>query len=489
MIKAVLLDANKTIEDCGAIESHLPVIFSGIAEHIRDKGYSILEKDIRSLHDKFRVLHGNSAWEYHPVFWRTVVHHAWNGQFTDADVRDVYNQFLDFYIQTIRLHDDVLPTLRLLRKSYRLALVANGNADRLYRLVSMFKLNNFFDCIAISGESPFAKPDPFPFNYALSELQIHPEEAVMVGDRFTTDIAGARALGIRTIHISRKAYMSEFHGKPWLCPDADIRSIGEIPSLLENSPTSWVSTNASSYVGNEAVTDAVIVCGGKGVRMGAITSEKQKCILPLSGIPMLDYLIRSLVAVGCRRMFFLLGHYGDQVKRLVGDGRSYAINPVFLEGPYNGTLHAVASCFSEIRGPFYYLHAHVIYPTRLLEMLWSRYSATNDPQIVVVNTPKKIGHIRVQSLNDGIVTGIDITTEGGPAFGDLFLGVALYDKELFSRFAHYNGREMAELAVKKSLNDGRRIYALPYEGRWKHYETEGDYNADASCTPSVLVGW
>ncbi|MGN6558630.1 MAG: HAD family hydrolase, partial [Solirubrobacterales bacterium] len=50
-----------------------------------------------------------------------------------------------------------------------------------------------------SDETGHYKPAPQSFEAALSSLGVRPEEAIHVGDLRRTDVAGAAALGMRTV--------------------------------------------------------------------------------------------------------------------------------------------------------------------------------------------------------------------------------------------------------------------------------------------------
>jgi len=59
------------------------------------------------------------------------------------------------------------------------------------------------DGIVISAEAGVAKPDPAIFQRALALAGVPAEAAVHVGDTRAVDFAGARAAGLRAIHVDR----------------------------------------------------------------------------------------------------------------------------------------------------------------------------------------------------------------------------------------------------------------------------------------------
>ena len=48
-----------------------------------------------------------------------------------------------------------------------------------------------------------AKPSPLPFRAAVSQLGMEPSDALYVGDNPAVDFEGAKAIGMRTVRVSR----------------------------------------------------------------------------------------------------------------------------------------------------------------------------------------------------------------------------------------------------------------------------------------------
>src|SRR5947199_3481177 len=55
------------------------------------------------------------------------------------------------------------------------------------------------------------------------------------------------------------------------------------------------------------IRQAVILCGGRGTRLGALTAEMPKPLLPVDGAPFLDLLLFELGRHGIRRVLLLAG--------------------------------------------------------------------------------------------------------------------------------------------------------------------------------------
>ena len=58
---------------------------------------------------------------------------------------------------------------------------------------------------------------------------------------------------------------------------------------------------------------AVILVGGLGTRLGALTAMVPKPLIPINGRPFLEILVDALARHGIRRLVLMAGHLGDQL--------------------------------------------------------------------------------------------------------------------------------------------------------------------------------
>ena len=129
-------------------------------------------------------------------------------------------------------YSDVIPTLtELKQRRYKLGVIANQNYGTEQRLYN-WNLLQFFDIIASSAELGMAKPDPAIFEWALSQANCCPKNAVMVGDRLDNDMAPANRLGMHTVRLLRG--LGAYHNPQSVDekPEYTISSLAELLDLL-----------------------------------------------------------------------------------------------------------------------------------------------------------------------------------------------------------------------------------------------------------------
>ena len=89
------------------------------------------------------------------------------------------------------------------RQRARVGIVSNNILDEQQQKLRHCGLDRHIDVLVVSEEVGVLKPDPRIFEVALDRLAVAAPEAVMIGDSWTADIAGARAAGIRPIWFNR----------------------------------------------------------------------------------------------------------------------------------------------------------------------------------------------------------------------------------------------------------------------------------------------
>lgn len=124
------------------------------------------------------------------------------------------------------LFDDVLPTLKILKKR-RLILGILTNLDKdMKPLCQSLGLEPYINFIVTSSEAGADKPQASIFKLALKQAGVKANEAVHVGDQYQIDCLGAKAAGISPIFLDRQDANTEVKD----CPR--IRSLLQLGEYL-----------------------------------------------------------------------------------------------------------------------------------------------------------------------------------------------------------------------------------------------------------------
>ena len=122
----------------------------------------------------------------------------------------------------LRRFDDVGPALKALRGR---GMISNMNRPG-DELMEELGLSEFLDFAVTSLEVGAEKPHPPIFLAALEKAGAEPGDALHVGDQLTSDIEGARAVGIWPVLLDRDGNHKGIEG----CPR--IEGLSELPEVV-----------------------------------------------------------------------------------------------------------------------------------------------------------------------------------------------------------------------------------------------------------------
>ena len=110
-------------------------------------------------------------------------------------------EFLRLTNKYFCLMPDAAEVVRYLASKYPLTIISNGFKEVQYYKLEHSGLAPYFTHTLISEEVGINKPQPGIFEIALQRNGITANEALMIGDSYSSDIAGAKAIGIDQIWI------------------------------------------------------------------------------------------------------------------------------------------------------------------------------------------------------------------------------------------------------------------------------------------------
>lgn len=122
-----------------------------------------------------------------------------------------------------KLIDGALETLSALAPHYQMHIVSNGFHEVQELKMVTSGLRPFFEHIITSERASARKPDVRIYRFAEQLAGCEPSQAIMIGDRIETDIAGALSAGWRSVHFDPALSMTAQHR---------VSHLSEVPALL-----------------------------------------------------------------------------------------------------------------------------------------------------------------------------------------------------------------------------------------------------------------
>ncbi len=178
---------------------------------------------------------------------------------------------------------------------------------------------------------------------------------------------------------------------------------------------------------------AVIIAGGQGTRLGALTKEIPKPLVPVAGRPFLDHQLELMASQGIDQVVLCIGHFGDQIREFVGDGSRWGLEAAFSEdGPTllgtGGSLKKAAPLLAErffmIWGDSYLLLDY--------RQVWQRFLDSGLPGLMVVwrnQGQKEPSNVRL----DGDKVASYDKWSPGPEYDCIDYGLSAFERTVLER--------------------------------------------------------
>ena len=101
-----------------------------------------------------------------------------------------------------------------------------------------------------------------------------------------------------------------------------------------------------------------ILAGGLATRLRPTTRTVPKSLLELNGEPFVVHQLRLLHASGVRRVVLCVGHLGELIQRLIGDGSAFSLEMEYsFDGPVLlGTAGAVRNALPKLGESFFVMY-------------------------------------------------------------------------------------------------------------------------------------
>ncbi len=110
--------------------------------------------------------------------------------------------FRNISTKHIKLYDGVIDTFEMLKRSgKRIFLLSNGQREFTVPELKSMGIYNYFDRICSSSDLGISKPDEAFFQYLIKTENLNIKESIMIGNDHTSDIEGARRIGMDSLYI------------------------------------------------------------------------------------------------------------------------------------------------------------------------------------------------------------------------------------------------------------------------------------------------
>ncbi|MEM7190109.1 MAG: nucleotidyltransferase family protein [Pseudomonadota bacterium] len=226
---------------------------------------------------------------------------------------------------------------------------------------------------------------------------------------------------------------------------------------------------------------AMILAAGFGTRMGALTADQPKPLLPVAGRPLIDHALDHVAQAGLRRAIVNLHYRGDQIRAHLAGRKTPEIafsdeQPQILDTG-GGVVQAIPLLGD---APFVTCNSDAVFlgsnPLQVLLEAWDQ--SAHDALLLFVPVTQAIAYTRAGDFFVGEDGATPVRRGVAASAPFIFAGAQIIRPEVFENAP--DGPFSMNLIWDRLLEDGR-LAAVSYPGRWIDVGTpDGLAEADAA---------
>ncbi|MFI8524455.1 NDP-sugar synthase [Promicromonospora sukumoe] len=222
------------------------------------------------------------------------------------------------------------------------------------------------------------------------------------------------------------------------------------------------------------IEHAIVLCGGRGSRLGPLGQVVHKALLPVAGAPLISHVLANLVHGGVKHITILAGHRSDQLKEYLRAARPDVTSLDFVDEVGAGTAASVRAVASRFTGDFIYAHGNVLVPHHAVEKL--RVEHAGDPQrsASFLLSPRLVAptHPRAKLAASRITK---FTHDGSGEVSSV--GLAVLNRQVLAPSATGPENLTTEMSLNEAIAAGQRVMGTLFDDEWLHLEDLSIYSS------------
>ena len=232
-----------------------------------------------------------------------------------------------------------------------------------------------------------------------------------------------------------------------------------------------------------SINAAMVMAAGFGTRMGELTRDRPKPMLPLGGRPMIDHTLAHVREAGLTRAVVNLHYLGDQIRQHLGGHREPEIlfseeQPEILDTG-GGIVQALPLLGSN---PFAVLNSDAVFvgPNPLEQLLSAWRPDHMDALMLMVPVEQTVAYTRAGDFFLDPDTGVPDRRGDAARAPFVYGGVQIIRPEAFAEAPE---GPFSTNVIWNALLSAKRLRAVSYPGRWVDVGTpEGLSKAEAALS-------
>ncbi len=220
-----------------------------------------------------------------------------------------------------------------------------------------------------------------------------------------------------------------------------------------------------------SISNALIVAGGMGTRLGSLTKHKPKPMLSINGRPILEHCINKLEEADIKTIYISVNHMSEQIIDFIRSKKFKSEIVPIKETTKLGTIGSLYLIKNRINHPLLVMNADLVTSLSISNLI-SFYSSENvDGVITAATYETKVPYGILKYNQIGLLERI----EEKPITKNLVAaGVYILNKKISALLSKQEYIDMPELLIK-AVSNGCKISIFPIHETWKDIGNHKDY--------------
>ncbi len=228
-------------------------------------------------------------------------------------------------------------------------------------------------------------------------------------------------------------------------------------------------------LGNNVPKTALILAGGKGVRLQPITHEIPKPLMLVHDRTLLEHSFDLFKKFNIKNIILSIGYKGDKIKQAIGDGRKFGVNVTYVEEDKPmGTGGAIKLAEPLLKESFICCNADELKELDLMDMFISHKDNKSTATIALtsVEDPSIYGVARLQG--NRILEFVEKPKKEKAPSKLINSGLYIMEPEIFSYIPPGKQVSLEKEVFPKLAIEGK-LFGYPFSGQWLNTGTMGLY--------------
>jgi dTDP-glucose pyrophosphorylase/CBS domain-containing protein len=215
----------------------------------------------------------------------------------------------------------------------------------------------------------------------------------------------------------------------------------------------------------------VLMAGGLGSRLGALTKECPKPLLKVGSKPILELILESYIASGYHRFFLSVNYKKEMIKEHFGDGSNWGVSIDYLEEEERlGTAGSLALLPDSPTEPFFVMNGDLLTRINFNDLLDFHNQQDSSATLCVRKIEQTIPYGVVEVDQQQLVS-----IEEKPTHSYFVnAGIYLLNPDVIPYLSGAANSDMPDL-FRQIIENGHETAAFPFFDYWLDIGQQGDF--------------